>query len=82
MPSTYSITKGQARFPKVVKQAQSGPVVTITNREETVAYIIGRDRMAAIVETIEILSNPEAARAIRVYQAGGTEFGKLDDIPE
>jgi len=82
MSSTYSITKGQARFPKVIKQAQAGPVVTITNREETVAYIIGRERMAAIVETIEILGNPAAAQAIEEYRAGKTKFGKIEDIPE
>lgn len=82
MPSTYSITKGQARFPKVIKQARTGPVVTITNREETVAYVIGRERMEAIVETIEILSNPAAAKAIEEHRAGRTRFGKIEDIPE
>lgn len=57
-------------------------MVTITNREETVAYIVGRERMAAIVETIEILSNPAAVKAIREHQRGETRFGKIEDIPE
>jgi prevent-host-death family protein len=82
MPSTYSITQGQARFPKVIRQAGTGPVVTITNREETVAYIVGRERMAAIVETIELLSNPAVAGAIAEHRSGGTRFGRIEDIPE
>jgi len=82
MDFTYSITRCQARFPQVIKQAQLGPVVTITAREETVAYIVGRERMAAIVETIEILSNPAAARAIEEHRSGQTRFGTIHDIPE
>lgn len=82
MSSTYSISRGQARFPKVVREAQAGPVITITNREETVAYIVGRERMEAIVETIEILGNPDAARAIAEHKAGNTRFAEIEDIPE
>ena len=36
----------------------------------TVAYIISRDRMEAIIETLEILGNRDAMKAISDYQAG------------
>ena len=68
-------------FRRIVRQAQNGSVVTITNRDETVAYIVGRDRMAAILETIDILSNPAAARAIADYREGKTQFGKSTTSP-
>jgi prevent-host-death family protein len=80
MASTYSITKGQSQFPKMVKEAQAGYVATITKRDETVAYLIGKERMAALVETMEILADPEAMKAIRDYEAGKTKFRDLDDI--
>ena len=80
MKSTYSITEGQAKFPQMVQEAQEGSVATITKRDETVAFIIGRDRMAALVETMEILADPEAMRAILEFEAGKTKFFGLEDI--
>jgi antitoxin YefM len=82
MPSTYSITEGQARFPRVVKEAQAGYVATITKREEAVAYVIGKERMNALVETLEILANPAAMRAVRANEAGKLKSYRIEDIPE
>jgi antitoxin (DNA-binding transcriptional repressor) of toxin-antitoxin stability system len=47
MASAYSITEGQANFPKMVKEVQSGCIATITKRDETVAHVVGKERMAA-----------------------------------
>jgi antitoxin YefM len=80
MASTYSITEGQSQFPKMVKEAQAGYVATITKRDEPVAYIIGKERMAALIETMEIMANPEAMQTIRDYEAGKLKFFGLEDI--
>jgi prevent-host-death family protein len=82
MASTYSITEGQANFPKMVKEVQSGCIATITKRDETVAYVVGKERMAALVETLEILSDPTAMKAIRDYEAGKMKSYRIEDIPE
>ena len=82
MSSTYSITEGQAHFPRVVQEAQAGAVATITKRNEPVAYVIGKERMSALVETIEILANPSAMKAIRENEAGKLKSYRVEDIPE
>jgi prevent-host-death family protein len=82
MPSTYSIAEGQAQFPKMVKEVQSGYITTITKRDEPVAYLISKERMSAIVETMEILANPAAMKAIRDYEAGKLKSYRLEDIPD
>lgn len=82
MSSTYSISEGQARFPRVVQEAQAGYVATITKRNEPVAYVIGKERMSALVETIEILANPSAMKAIRDNEAGKLKSRRIEDIPE
>ncbi len=82
MSSTYSITEGQAGFPKMVKEAQAGYIATITKHDDPVAYVIGKDRMQALIETMEILANPDAMKAIKDYEAGKTKFYSIDDIPE
>lgn len=74
------MSQGQAKFPGIVREAESGSVVTVTRHDTPVAYLLGRERMEAIVETMEILADHEAMKAIRDYEAGRTEFGKLSDL--
>jgi prevent-host-death family protein len=82
MKSTVSVSEGQNNFPALVKAAEGGRVVTVTRHESPVACVIGHDRMSAIVETLEILANPAAMRAIAEHKAGKTKFGALDEIDE
>jgi antitoxin YefM len=82
MASTYSITEGQAHFPKMVKEVQAGYIATITKRDETVAYVIGKERMSALIETMEILANSAAMKAIRDNEAGKLKFVEIEDIPD
>ncbi len=82
MKSTVSVSEGQNSFPAMVKAAEGGSVVTVTRHDKPVAYIMGYDRMTAVAETLEILGNTAAMRAIEEHKAGKTKFGKLEDIPE
>jgi len=76
MTSTYSITEAQANFPAVVRAAHDRPIA-ITRRDEVVGYLLSPDRMEAIIETMEVLANPKAMRAIRDYEKGRTKFSPL-----
>jgi len=37
--------------------------------------------MSAIAETLEIMGNAAAMKAINEHKAGKTKFGSLEDIP-
>lgn len=76
------MSEGQDAFPALVKAAERGGVVTVTRHDEPVACLIGRARMSAIAETLEIMGNAAAMDAIADHKAGRTQFGNLDDIPE
>ena len=52
----------------------------IKRRDETVAYVLSRERMEALAETLEILANPEAMRAIERDRAGKGRYVDLDDL--
>ena len=54
----------------------------IRRHNETVAYILSRERMEALVETLEILDNPAAVRAIREHRAGRTKFMPLASLDD
>ena len=82
MKNTYSIAKAQSNFPGLVRESAHSGTVAITRHEETVAYVVSRERMEAIMETLDILANPKAMRAVREYERGQTRFhpaGAVDD---
>ena len=82
MASTYSVSDAQTQLPRLIRQAEMGEPVRIRRRDETVAYLVSRERMEAIVETIELLANPDAMKAVAAHRAGKTKLqpvSKLDD---
>jgi prevent-host-death family protein len=77
MKSTYSISEAQSRLPGLVREVEATGSVTISRHGEPVAYLVSRDRMEAIVETLEILSDAKAMKAIADHGAGKTRFRPL-----
>jgi len=76
MATTYSITEAQSNFPSVVREAAEQPVI-ITRRDKVVGYLLSPERYEALLETMEILSNPAAMKAVRDYESGKTKFRPL-----
>ncbi len=79
MNSTYSVTKAQSALPRLLKDAAKSGTIAITRHDETVAYLVSRERMEAIVETLDILGNPEAFRVIHEYRQGTMKFQAFKD---
>lgn len=70
MNATLSVTAERAKLPAVVRSAQSGRVVGVTVRKKTVAYVVSRERMESIFETMELLANPAFVRAWKQEKVG------------
>jgi PHD/YefM family antitoxin component YafN of YafNO toxin-antitoxin module len=64
-----------------LRQAEEQPVI-ITRRDKAVGYLLSPERFEAMLETMEIMANPEAMDAIRNYKAGKTKFLPLDSLDE
>lgn len=77
MKFASSIAEAQRGLPRLVKDAARDGAVAIAKRGETVAYLVSRKRMAAITETLDILGNPDAMRAVRKYRQGKMMFQPL-----
>ena len=77
MNSTVTISELQAQAPRLVREAEKQGAVTIARHGRTVAFLISRERMEAIIETLEIMGNPKAMKAIRAHEAGK---GKFKDV--
>jgi prevent-host-death family protein len=81
MKTSYSIAAGQKNFPEVVAASEKGEPIPIERHGETVAYVISKDRFDAVLETMELLSNPEFVDALRTYEAGETKWTALEKLP-
>ena len=81
MATTYSITEAQAKFPALVREAAEHQVV-ITRRDKVVGYLLSPERFEAILETMEILANPEAMKAIRDAEEGKTKYHPISILDE
>jgi antitoxin YefM len=77
--TTFDIAEAQARLPKLVRTKQT---VSLRQDNETVAFLVPRDRMEALLETMEILANPKAVRAIRRDQSGKGKYLPLSVLDE
>lgn len=79
MKTTFDILEAQARLPKLVRTKQT---VSLRQDDKTVAFLVPRARMEALLETMEILANPEAMKAIRRDQAGKGKYLPLSVLDE
>jgi prevent-host-death family protein len=77
-----SITDLQREGPAIVRRAEAKGSVPLARNGRTVAYIISRDRMEAIMETLEILCNREAMKAISDYQTGKAKMRDVSMLDE
>ncbi len=82
MKTTYSVSEAQSQLPRLLKEVARGEPVSISRHNETVAYLVSRERMEAIAETLEILGNADAMRAIRSHRAGKMKFVPLSALDE
>lgn len=81
MKSTYTVTQAQPRLPALLREvSNTGGSCGITVHGEVKGYLISRERMERIVETLEILGNPDAMQAIRDYESGKSEGITLDEF--
>jgi PHD/YefM family antitoxin component YafN of YafNO toxin-antitoxin module len=74
MKSTVSITKAQATLPEIVRAER---LVGISKHNEVQGFYVPRERFEAIMETLEILSDPEAMKALRAAKAGKGKYVTL-----
>jgi len=74
MNSIVTISELQAQAPRLVREAERQGAVTIARHGRTVAFLISRERMEAIIETLEIMGNPKAMKAIRAHEGGKGKF--------
>jgi antitoxin YefM len=77
--TTFEIAEAQTRLPGLIRSKQT---VSLSQKDKTVAFLVPRERMEALLETMEIMANPAAMRAIRRDQSGRGEYLPLSVLDE
>lgn len=80
--STYTIARGQREFAAMVKRAENGELAVVTRHDKPVAYVISAERMEGILETMELLANPEFIRTLEADRAGKTTYRDLHSVAD
>ena len=82
MENTYTIKTLQRDAPGAVRRAAAGSLVTITRHDQPVAVMMSHARLGALVETMEILADPKAMKALRDARTGRARYTPLEKLPD
>lgn len=75
MSATYTVRQAQAHLPRLLRGRDT---VTICRRDDPIAYLVPKDRWEAIMETLDLLSDPKAMNTLRAAKAGKLKYASLD----
>ena len=82
MKTTVTAAEAKTQFSRLLRQVESGETIAISKRDETVAFLIPRARLEALIETMEVLGNAAAMQAIRRHESGKLSFHSLSALDE
>jgi len=74
--------EAQRNIAAMVRAAERGQLATITRHQKPVAYVISPQRLSELLETMEILADPQAMKAVRDAEAGRGKVYDLKALPE
>lgn len=79
MSSGSSISELQADASSILKQAETEGIVPISRDGRTVAFLVSREKLAAILETIELQKDERLMELVRADKAGQVKFSPVPD---
>ncbi len=74
MKSTVLISELAANPSRVIARAEADGLVPIARAGRTVAFVIGCEKLAALLETLELQKDTELMKLVRADRAGEVEF--------
>jgi len=74
MKTTVSVSEAQAQLPKIIR---ADNIVGIMRHKELAAFIVPRERLESLLDTLDFLANPKARQAIARFKAGKMRFTPL-----
>ena len=79
MANTYSVTAAQANLPRILRKSND-EIAVVERRGEVCGFIVGKKRMEAIAETLELLGSPEFSATMTKLRTGKLKFRPLSAL--
>ena len=79
MKNIVSATQGQAGFSSLLKQSKAQGIVPVSKNGRLEAFMVSRDKMAAILETIELQKDTGLMALVQQDQAGKLPYQEVPD---
>ncbi len=74
--STVTVSQAQAQLPKLLKKDS----FTISRHGKVIGVYLSRDRIEALIETMELLGDPAFTKALKEYKSGKMKFVDMEDV--
>jgi len=74
--STVTVSEAQAQLPKLLKRDS----FAISRHGKVVGVYLSRDRIEALIETMELLGDSSFMRTLKEFKSGKTKFVDMDDV--
>ena len=77
MKATYpvmTVTQAQSNFPKLCRERRR---ILITKRDKPISVLLPMEDYEAMMETMDLLSNPKAMKILRAAKAGKLSYKRL-----
>ena len=65
MPSTLDISEARSKFNTIDSDLERNPVIIIKRHNKEVFAVVNIDYLETLVETLEVLSDPDASRMLQ-----------------
>jgi PHD/YefM family antitoxin component YafN of YafNO toxin-antitoxin module len=73
--NTLTVSRAQAALPRL---CNAGKSFLITNRDKPTAVLLPIADYECLIETMDLLSNPQAMKTLRAAKAGKLSYKNLD----
>ena len=74
--STVNVTEAQANLPRLIRRDS----FAISRHGKVVGFYLSKDRIEAMIETMELLGDESFMAALREYKSGKMKFKNIDDL--
>jgi PHD/YefM family antitoxin component YafN of YafNO toxin-antitoxin module len=74
--STVNVTEAQANLPRLIRRDS----FAISRHGKVVGFYLSKDRIEAMIETMELLGDESFMAALREYKSGKMKFKDIDDL--
>jgi PHD/YefM family antitoxin component YafN of YafNO toxin-antitoxin module len=76
MAETFTVSEAQANLPKLVKRE----AFALSRHGKVVGVYLSKDRIEAMIETMELLGDKKFIKAIRDHEAGRAKFKVFGEV--